>query len=212
MTLIIYVRCQDASIIISDRLESGRGSQDVKKYYVSNNGDYILGLAGPSDPTITLLRYIKQDTTINSANIVDKIEEIVTRNHRIFLNNDPQEGFLLLNNGTTFNFNSVDIKPPSPIIGPIDVQYRCFGDPEAKGIANNFLSKRNLVQVNSEYACQYLIAIMLEANNAVSTVGGINRGFDILVLSNTGKIIDNPHAKLTLSESIKKQIEQTLFT
>lgn len=190
MTLIIYAQCRDATIIISDRLDSGREiSQDVKKYYRPRNNNYILALSGPSDVIVSLLRHITRDQSINSLNVIDKILAIVFANSRSMILNDITEGFILVRNGSSFEFNSVEIKPPEPIIGPAETEFRCIGDPEARGIANNFLSKRNLRDMDLGDAIQYLIAIMLETSNTVArSVGGITLGFDILVLFNNGDI------------------------
>ena len=48
MTLIVYVKCTDAIVLVSDRKESdvfGAG-QDVQKYYMPTNKEFVLAMAG----------------------------------------------------------------------------------------------------------------------------------------------------------------------
>lgn len=74
MTLIIYLRCKDGCILISDREESSDFGQssEVQKNYLAKKKDFALAGGGDGWHIDSLITKLNGDDGINGQNVVEK--------------------------------------------------------------------------------------------------------------------------------------------
>ena len=108
MTLIIYVRCKDATILALDKKESSTSDagQGVKKYYMPTNREFVLALAGEGTRIEMIVSELHKNQDVDSSNVVKEL-------HRIMGNiklNDVESmvaGLLLIRDGSNVKLHDV---------------------------------------------------------------------------------------------------------
>ena len=159
MTLIIYAKCSDATILILDRkeMETANFGQSVKKYYIPKNNKFTLALAGESIMIDSIISKIRTDNNINS--IVDKLYEL-SKNVPL-VSGGPKicNGVLLINDENSLKFNDVWFSNGSNIIVENNPDFKCYGDDDGKILADYLIRKLNISELSYRDVCQYLISI-----------------------------------------------------
>lgn len=109
MTLIIYIKCADASILLLDRKESNTSSvgQVTKKYYLPTNQEFVLALAGESVRIDTIVSDLHIDQNVTSDSIRQKLYDIIDKSPQFANVESMSSGLLLIKDSTTFQFNNV---------------------------------------------------------------------------------------------------------
>ncbi len=187
MTLIIYSKCKDAIIIISDKKQNdviSNHSQVIRKYFLPNHQEYVLALAGDGTrvDTITTPLDIEQTSTKNVKEKIRKIVEI-PRGESL----GTSDGFLLILNQKPYEFYHVWTTINKLGINHDNPQFECYGDGATLG--KYFLHKFDLSEVSWNVAIQYLVSIMQEVAENNDSVGNLEKfGFDFLIILNTGEI------------------------
>ena len=189
MTLIIYAKCSDATILILDRkeMETANFGQSVKKYYIPKNNKFTLALAGESIMIDSIISKIRTDNNINS--IVDKLYEISKDVPLVSGGPKICNGVLLINDENSLKFNDVWFSNGSNIIVENNPDFKCYGDDDGKILADYLIRKLNISELPYKDVCQYLISIFSEISKTINSVGKLEEhGLDLLILFDDGKI------------------------
>lgn len=187
MTLIVYSKCLDATIIATDKKQSDPAlnqTQSVRKYFLPEHHQYVLSLAGEGTRVDTITTPLEIDQT-PAVEIKEKIRSVVEipRDQ----NMGTSDGFLLLLHRRPFEFyhlwtitNKLGINHDNP-------PFECYGDGSI--LAKYFLHKFDLSNSSWNIAIQYLVAIMQEVAQHNDSVGSMEQyGFDFLIILNNGEI------------------------
>jgi len=189
MTLIIFNQCSDGQVIILDRKETNTSSvgQSTKKYFLPKNQEFILALSGDSLRIDTIFSALTLDSSINSENVIAKLDEII-KNSPIFGSGLVESsGLLLLRKTNSFLFYNVWFTNSQRSIVEENPPFKHYG--EGGALADYLIRKFDLQNFTWEIACKYLISIMQEVSTIVDSVGNLERfGFDIIVITNNGEI------------------------
>ena len=81
MTLIIYLRCNDAQIVALDRQESDSSGvgEFAKKYYIPDNREFIFALAGDSLRIATIVDKLYNDQSVAAATVRERLTAITKK-------------------------------------------------------------------------------------------------------------------------------------
>lgn len=192
MTLIIYVRCKDGCILISDRQASewSGESQEDTKTFISRAHDFAIGGTGIGFDVIHIFGRLTQDDNINGSNIVKKLYELLETYSESFSNTNVSiRALLVTREKTRFVPYEIVIHGDQFYVNPITVRYRCCGLKAAKIIANYFLKRKKLDEVPWNEAVLYVIATMKEVGKEVDGVGRLEEfGFDVTVMLDDGYV------------------------
>lgn len=186
MTLIIYIQCNDATIVILDRKESdtSQTGQITKKYYLPTNHDFFLALAGDSIRIDTIRSDLHIDQSIEASSIRNKLYGIIENSPKTGSPESISDGLLLIRENTAFKFNDVWFTTHHKSIVEIDPPFKCYGD--GAQLADYLIRKFDFSKLSWKDACQYLIAIMQDVSKRVDSVGTIeDYGFDIIVIKDS---------------------------
>lgn len=187
MTLIIYSKCVDATIIISDKKQNdpmSNHSQVIRKYFLPNHQEYIIALAGDGTRVDTITTPLDIEQT-SADNIKEKIRSIVEIPKGPNLG--TSDGFLLLINKKPFEFYHVWTTIDKLGINHDNPQFECYGDGATLG--KYLLHKFDLSELSWNIASQYLVSIMQEVSEHNDSVGNLDKfGFDFLVILDNGEI------------------------
>lgn len=190
MTLIIYLRCKDGSIISSDRQASERSghSQEERKTFLSKTRDFIIGGSGTGFDVLRIFWRLSQDDSVNGNNIVEKLDELLKTYYEPFSTAEAKVHALLVTHETEkIAPYEIKIRGNQFYINPLNVRYRCCGILAARIIADYLLSKKKLDELHWAEAAQYVIATMKEVGKEVDSVGRLEEfGFDITVMLDNG--------------------------
>ena len=131
MTLIVYLKCNDAQIVASDRQEfdgSGVG-EFVKKYYLPENREFVLALAGDSLRITTIVDKLYRDQSVTADTVGGRLNAI-TKEPLTTGNSDyVADGLLLVKDHNRFKFHSVWFSNSRGSIDPqYDIPLKCYGD------------------------------------------------------------------------------------
>ena len=189
MTLIIYAKCSDATILILDRkeMETANFGQSVKKYYIPKNNKFTLALAGESIMIDSIISKIRTDNNINS--IVDKLYEISKDVPLVSGGPKICNGVLLINDKNNLKFNDVWFSNGLNTIVENNPDFKCYGDDDGKILADYLIRKLNISELSYRDVCQYLISIFSDISETINSVGKLEEyGLDLLILFDDGKI------------------------
>jgi len=80
MTLLIYVRCRDGCILISDRQASSEtgGSREKQKVYLSQRADFALAGAGERLDVDFIFDNLSNDNSVNGGNVRQKLRALAS--------------------------------------------------------------------------------------------------------------------------------------
>lgn len=181
VTLIIYSKCSDATIIISDKKQNdaiANHSQVIRKYFLPNHQEYVIALAGDGTRADTITTPLEIEQT-SADNVREKIQSIVEipRDENL----GTSDGFLLLLNKKPFEFYHVWTAINKLGINHDNPQFECYGDGATLG--KYLLHKFDLSELSWNIAIQYLISIMQEVAEHNDSVGNLDKfGFDFLII------------------------------
>ena len=173
-----------------DRKESASNGigEFAQKYYVSENQEYILALAGDSLRISILVSELSQESDITADNIKKKLGDI-TKKYTTSQNSDAiAEGLLLIKDQNCFKFHEATFSNIFSIIPPQeDISFKCYGS--GKDLATYLIRKLDLCNVSCIMACQRLIAIIDDVAEWIESVGRLsNYGVDLIVITNEGRL------------------------
>ncbi|MFC1486385.1 hypothetical protein ACFLRN_01680 [Thermoproteota archaeon] len=193
MTLIIYLRCNDGCILVSDRQASSPGgyNRQEKKLFLSENKNLVIAGAGDGFEVSRICSLIC-DTENNDTNVRAKFNEAVDefRTRYAPAVSDVDTIVVVREEDRIVAYN-INIIGTQIIDSRITAEFRTCGRPAAKIIADYFLMKKKIDELDWITATHYAIAVMQEVANNVDGVGKIeNFGFDISVILNNGEIYE----------------------
>ena len=183
MTQIVYVKCTDAVILASDRKESDTSDagQDVQKYYMPTNKEFVLAMAGDSTRIGMILGELQRNH-YTAATIRDGLHKIIDETKV----NDPNSmpsGLLLVRNGNNITFNNVWCSDHTKNIVEGNPPFKHYGD--GSYLVDYLIRKFDLPNLSWRESCPYLIAIMDAVADRVDSVGNVrDYGIDLLVFTN----------------------------
>ena len=187
VTLIIYSKCVNATIIISDKKQNdaiANHSQVIRKYFLPKHQEYVIALAGDGTRADTITTPLEIEQT-SADNVREKIQNIVEIPRDVNLG--TSDGFLLFINKTPFEFYHVWTTINKLGINHDNPQFECYGDGATLG--KYLLHKFDLSKLSWEIAIQYLISIMQEVAEHNDSVGNVDKfGFDFLIILDNCKI------------------------
>ena len=196
MTLIIFIKCADASILLLDRKESNASGvgQTTQKYYLPTNREFVLALAGESIRIDTIVSDLHIDQTVTNETIRKKLYDIIENSPQFGNAESISDGLLLIKDESSFEFNNVWFTNSRQSIVKDDPSFKCYG--EGFILADYLIRKFNFSSLSQESACRCLLAILQDISKRVDSVGSIdNYGVDLLVFTNSGELkqtrIDN---------------------
>jgi len=192
MTLVVYLRCKDGSILISDRQASewSGESQEDTKTFISRTHDFVIGGAGTGFNVIQIFGRLTQDDSVDCSNIVSRLNELIESYRESFSNTKANISALLITREKTrFVPYEIVIHGDQFYVNPITVGYRCCGLKAARIIANFFLKRKKLDEFPWTKAVHYVVATMKEVGKEVDGVGRLEEfGFDIIVMLDDGSV------------------------
>ena len=189
MTLIIYLRCQNGTIIIADRKQSNvsEASEITKKYYMPDNEEFIFSMSGDADRIDTIVNELKKDQTINFESIRPQLHKIMRESPDFGGDIKISTGLLLVKDDSNFQFHNVRLSNSFSTIIDENPRFRCYG--VGSILADYLIRNFKPFNFDCKKALQYLIAIMNDVAERVDSVGGIDEfGFDILYISDSNEI------------------------
>lgn len=203
MTLIIFNKCTNGLILILDRKETdttGIG-QTTKKYFRSQNDEFILALAGSTLRIDTIFTALTLDKSIDSKSITTQLDEIIKRIPIISGDLMESSGILLIHENDSWVFHNVWFSNTQRSIVENDPRFKCYGD--GSTLADYLIRKFDLQNMTWQDAVQYLIAIVQEVSTIIDTVGSLEKfGFDVIVFTDKNEIKSCTMYAQTGSQSI----------
>ncbi len=182
MTLIIYVKCTDAIVLVSDKKESdvfGAG-QNVQKYYMPTNKEFVLALAGDGARIEMILSELqRKHYTANT--VRDGLHQIIDKT-RVNNVDSKSSGMLLVRDGNNITFNNLWCSGNWHSIAECDPPFKYYGD--GSHLVDYLIRKFDLSNLPWRKSCPYLIAIMDAVAERVDSVGSVrDYGVDWLVFT-----------------------------
>ena len=190
MTLIVYLKCNDAQIVALDRQEfdgSGVG-EFVKKYYIPENREFVLALAGDSLRITTIVAELYRDQSIAADTVGGRLNTITKEPLTTGNSDSVADGLLLVKDHNRVKFHEVQFSNSRGSIDPqYDIPFKCYGD--GKDLATYLVRKFDLINLPCIAACQHLAAIINDVAERVPSVGSLrDYGVDLIVLTNEGQL------------------------
>ena len=190
MTLIIYLRCNDAQIVALDRQESDSSSvgEFAKKYYLPDNREFIFALAGDSLRIATIVDKLYNDQSVTAVTVREKLTAITEKPFTTGNSDVEASGLLLVKGHNCFKFHNVWFSNSNGAIEPQDgIPLKCYGS--GKDLATYLIRKLDLPSLPCITACQHLAAIINDVAERTPSVGNLkDYGIDLIVLTNEGKL------------------------
>lgn len=197
MTLIIYAKCKDASIIVCDRQEGSGTSNanEVTKHYIPNDASYIMAFSASKGPEIDRFYTQLKIKQIQISQITIGLNDVVKSIGRLAVSQDGEDGCMILNDSLKIVFYRLTLFSNDIVVLEDNVDWRCIGDENAVSVGNVLMGKVKVFEDIWQKATQKIIAIMKEIAKRNSSVGQISLfGFDVFVMKNSGEIF---HKKYT---------------
>ena len=192
MTLIIYFRCSDGHVLISDRQASdpSGSSREDTKTFISMPKDFAIGGSGTGFDVVWIFGRLTRDSNVNGNNIVEKLNELLEIYRESFSDARVMiDAILVTREKTRFVPYEIVIRGDQFYVNPITVRYRCCGLKPAKILASYILKKKKLDEVPWTEAVHYAIATMKEVSTEIDGVGRLEEfGFDVTVMLDNGSI------------------------
>ena len=188
MTLIVYARCTDGHILTADRKESDDANlpNPVRKYYMPNNREFVLALAGSSVIIDMVVDSLHAHQDITGEKVVGSLRDV---DSPYFKGNVPDAiiGVLIAKVGGDFKHYKVTISNSMKMIIEDDPGIKCHGS--GGDVATYLVQKLLPSQLKCEDALPRIIEIMDEVATAADTVGGIAKyGVDVFVFRDGGEL------------------------
>ena len=221
MTLIIYVRCRDGCILVSDRQASEPGgyNREDKKAFVSEDRNFIIAGAGKGSDASIICSSMSQEDNNDESSIRQNLRNVVDNYRSQYSpSNLDFEAIAILREGTGITAYEIFALGGSARCQRMSPDYRPIGVRAAKIIADYFLKKLKLSELDWKNATQYGIAVIKEVGEVVDRVGRLEDfGFDINVVLNNGQthVKENWRentADLTSKVEISKDISEFFET
>lgn len=206
MTLIVYARCTDGHILTADRKESDGGNlpNPVRKYYMPNNHEFVLALAGSSiiiDMVVDSL-HARQDIT--GENVVESLRDVDDSHFKGNVS-DVTVGALMAKVDGEFKHYKVTISNSLKVITEDDPDTKCYGSGDF--IATYLMQKILPSPLGCKHALPRILEIMDETATVVDTVGSIAKyGVDVFVFRDDGEL----RHRLIKSDNVSAGIECNL--
>lgn len=188
MTLIVYAKCADGHILTADRKESDDANlpNPVRKYYMPDNQEFVLSLAGPSIMIDMITNSLHAHQDITGEKVIESLRDV---DASYFKGNasDIITGVLMAKAGGKFKHYKVTISNSMKVITEDDPDTKCYG---SGGIIATYLVQRLLSSPQGwEDTLPLIIEIMDEVSTAVDTVGSIAKyGVDVFVFEDGGEL------------------------
>jgi hypothetical protein len=150
MTLIIYLRCKDGCVLISDRQasEASGHREEDKKTYLSKTKDFMIGGAGIGFNVVQVFSMLSQDNSVYGANIAGKLSELInTYSERFSDAHVMIDALLVARESSGLVPYEMKIRGDQFYVNPLSVRYRCCGISAARILAGYFLKKKKLDEV-----------------------------------------------------------------
>ena len=199
MTLIIYAKCADASILISDRQEVSGTSvvQAVIKYHIPKDSSYIMAFSAKAGQEVDRFYTRLQINPINLSQFVRDLSRTV-KEDRLAIDLHGEEGcFVVYQNNEIICYNLTLFSTEIAVI-QWDEDWKCVGDENAKAAGNVLMNKANISKDNWQKAAQKIIAIMHNISHRISSVGKIQiLGFDVFIMKNNGELLPHKYTNYT---------------
>lgn len=217
MTLIIYVRCRDGCILISDRQasEPGGHSREDKKAFVSEDKNFIIAGAGNGSDASIICSSMSQEDNNNESSIRQNLNGVVDNYRSQYSRSNLNfEAIAILREWTGITAYEIFTLGRGVRCERISPDFRPIGLSAAKIIADYFLKKLKLGELDWKKATQYGIAIMKAVGDVVDGVGRLEDfGFDVNIVLNTGQTYVKENwrentADLTSKVEISKDISE----
>lgn len=155
MTLVIYLRCIDGSILISDRQASAMSgySREKQKCFLSRKRD--LGLAGAGDGIKVdfIFGRLSNDESVNGGNVKQKLDEMLYEYFSPYSEARANVFGILIawENGRSVPYE-IKIRGVHPSIVPVSTPHLTVGLPAACTIAGYLMKKINYAELPWEAA------------------------------------------------------------
>ena len=129
MTLIIYVRCKDATFLALDKKESytSDAGQGIKKYYMPTNREFVLALAGEGTRIDMIISKIHNNQDITSSNIIKELHQVM-ENVKLNDRDSMVAGLLLIRDGNDVKFHDVQCGESRETITEDEPRFKHYGD------------------------------------------------------------------------------------
>ena len=188
MTLIIYIKCADAVILVSDRKESDTSDvgQGIQKYYMPTNKEFVLGLTGESTRIGMIFSELHREQNITARTILDSLHQIIDKNK---VNNveSMAAGVLLVRDGNKLIFHDVWCTDNKKVITKNEPPFKHYGD--GSYLADYLIREFEFSSRTWEESYPYIVAIMDTVAARVDSVGSVDEyGVDLLVFTNDGQL------------------------
>ena len=190
MTLIVYTRCTDGQVLVVDRKESDDEGvpSHVRKYYLPNNREYVLALAGNSVMIDMITSSLDSDQGVTGDTVVSAIRKAGAP---LFSGNsgDVLSGILMAKAGGRFEHYRVAISNSTRTIIRDDPDIKCDG---SGGAIAGYLAQKLLPSPLAWRDTLPLVAeVVDEVSAAMDGVGGVEKyGIDAFVFPDDGEMLD----------------------
>lgn len=188
MTLIAYAKCTDGQVLAVDRKESDYESMPspVRKYYLPNNEQFVLALAGPSDMVDMIVDSLHSDQDITGETVKGALQG---EGGSLFPGNVDAvlSGILMARIGGQFRHYKVAISNSRKLIVEDDPDKRCYGSGEP--VAMYLMNKLLPVPLPWKETLPLVAEIVDEVAGSVDGVGSIDKyGMDAFVFTDDGEV------------------------
>jgi len=191
MTLIIYVRCRDGCVLISDRQasEPGGHSREDKKAFVSEDRSFIIAGAGKGSDASIVCSSMSQEENNDESSIRQNLNDVVDNyRSRYSQSNLDFEAIAILREETGITAYEIFALGGGARRQRMNPDFRPIGLSAAIIIADYFLKKLKLSELDWKKATQYGIAIMKAVADVVNGVGRLEDfGFDVNIALDNGQ-------------------------
>ena len=188
MTLIVYAKCTDGHILVTDRKESDDANlpNPVRKYYMPDNKEFVLSLAGSSIMIDMVTNSLHAHQDITGETVMGSLRDV---DDSYFKGNvsDIITGVLMAKDGGKFKHCKVTISNSVKLITEDDPDSKCYGSGNV--IATYLIQKILPSPRGWKDALPLIIEIIDEVSSAVDSVGSIAKyGADVFVFDNSGEL------------------------
>ena len=189
MTLIVYARCTDGHILVADRKESDDANlpNPVRKYYMPDNKEFVLSLAGPSIMIDLVTNSLHGHQDITGETVIGSLRDV---DDSYFKGNvsDIITGVLMAKVDGKFKHYKVMISNSMKVIAEDDPDSKCYGSGSV--IATYLMQKILPSPLGWMDALPLIIEIIDEVASVVDTVGSVSKyGVDAFVFENGGGLL-----------------------
>ena len=192
LTLIIYAKCRDGIILISDRQASnGEGEKKiVNKIYSSSNKKLILAFAGDGLRIENIYSTFDADPHLKDGDVINIMKSILSSSATGRL--EDVEGVIMLKSGTKYQVYQVSSFGKIVDIIPLRSSFECFGLRAGKTVASVIAQNGDIENKKLAKATDFLISSMGFISTNFHGIGTLREGFDILSISERGDIFECP--------------------